>query len=226
MLFWAVSTAERSSEPKALQATSGTCVRVCPVGSGCQKGWEVACPWGHGGMIGYPPSHSSCLGCGRLHGSICSVINGGWRGSRGRHPPDLTWWHLSNCMQWQQCCHLRWQAHNADWKEFYGDVTKELPPKIPEPWGHSISISVLLMLTMLAMLLHDIHMAVTLSLSRMHLLFGTQKDRIWLKLQPLEVNLLHYRSARNWLWHSDTSFECLVYLLMVLQMCSVTIVEG
>ena len=32
-------------------------------------------------------------------------------------------------------------THNADWKEFYGDVTEELPPNMPEPRGHSVSIS-------------------------------------------------------------------------------------
>jgi hypothetical protein len=30
---------------------------------------------------------------------------------------------------------------NADWKEFYGDVTKELPPNMPKPQGHPVSIS-------------------------------------------------------------------------------------
>ena len=32
-------------------------------------------------------------------------------------------------------------THNANWKEFYGNVTKELPPNMPGLWGHSISIS-------------------------------------------------------------------------------------
>jgi hypothetical protein len=31
--------------------------------------------------------------------------------------------------------------HNADWKEFYGDVEEELPPNMPEPRGHSVTIS-------------------------------------------------------------------------------------
>jgi hypothetical protein len=31
--------------------------------------------------------------------------------------------------------------HNADWKEFYGDVEEELPPNMPEPRGHSVIIS-------------------------------------------------------------------------------------
>ena len=31
--------------------------------------------------------------------------------------------------------------NNADWKEFYGDVEEELPPNMPEPRGHSVSIS-------------------------------------------------------------------------------------
>jgi hypothetical protein len=30
---------------------------------------------------------------------------------------------------------------NADWKDFYGDITEELPPNMPEPWGHSVIIS-------------------------------------------------------------------------------------
>jgi hypothetical protein len=30
----------------------------------------------------------------------------------------------------------------ANWKEFYGDVVKELPPKMPEPLGHLIIITV------------------------------------------------------------------------------------
>jgi hypothetical protein len=31
--------------------------------------------------------------------------------------------------------------HNADWKEFYGDVEEELPPNMPKPWGHPVIIS-------------------------------------------------------------------------------------
>jgi hypothetical protein len=31
--------------------------------------------------------------------------------------------------------------HNAEWKEFYGDVTEELPPNMPEPRGRSVTIS-------------------------------------------------------------------------------------
>ena len=31
--------------------------------------------------------------------------------------------------------------HNADWKEFYGDVEEELPPNMPEPRGRSVTIS-------------------------------------------------------------------------------------
>ena len=31
--------------------------------------------------------------------------------------------------------------HNADWKEFYGDVKEELPPNMPELWGHLVTIS-------------------------------------------------------------------------------------
>jgi len=30
---------------------------------------------------------------------------------------------------------------NADWKDFYGDVTEELPPNMPEPRGHPVTIS-------------------------------------------------------------------------------------
>jgi hypothetical protein len=30
---------------------------------------------------------------------------------------------------------------NADWKEFYGDVEKELPPNMPKPGGRSVTIS-------------------------------------------------------------------------------------
>jgi hypothetical protein len=29
----------------------------------------------------------------------------------------------------------RFFHHNAEWKEFYGDVTEELPPNMPEPRG-------------------------------------------------------------------------------------------
>jgi hypothetical protein len=25
--------------------------------------------------------------------------------------------------------------HNAEWKEFYGDITEKLPPNMPEPRG-------------------------------------------------------------------------------------------
>jgi hypothetical protein len=32
-------------------------------------------------------------------------------------------------------------AHNADWKEFYGDVEEELPRKMPKPRGRSVIIS-------------------------------------------------------------------------------------
>jgi hypothetical protein len=31
--------------------------------------------------------------------------------------------------------------HNADWKDFYGDVEEELPPNMPKPRGHSVTIS-------------------------------------------------------------------------------------
>jgi hypothetical protein len=30
---------------------------------------------------------------------------------------------------------------NADWTDFYGDVTEELPPNMPKPWGHLVIIS-------------------------------------------------------------------------------------
>ena len=30
---------------------------------------------------------------------------------------------------------------NADWTDFYGDVTEELPPNMPEPRGHPVIIS-------------------------------------------------------------------------------------
>ena len=30
---------------------------------------------------------------------------------------------------------------NADWKDFYGDVTEELPPNMPEPRGHPVIMS-------------------------------------------------------------------------------------
>jgi hypothetical protein len=31
--------------------------------------------------------------------------------------------------------------NNADWAEFYGDVTEELPPNMPKPWGHPVTTS-------------------------------------------------------------------------------------
>jgi hypothetical protein len=31
--------------------------------------------------------------------------------------------------------------HNADWKEFYGDVEEELPPNMPKPRGHPVAMS-------------------------------------------------------------------------------------
>jgi hypothetical protein len=31
--------------------------------------------------------------------------------------------------------------HSADWTDFYGDVTEELPPNMPEPRGHPVNIS-------------------------------------------------------------------------------------
>ena len=31
--------------------------------------------------------------------------------------------------------------NNANWKEFYGNVEKELPPNMPKPQGHLVSIS-------------------------------------------------------------------------------------
>jgi hypothetical protein len=30
---------------------------------------------------------------------------------------------------------------HADWTEFYGDVEEELPPNMPEPRGHPVTIS-------------------------------------------------------------------------------------
>jgi hypothetical protein len=35
----------------------------------------------------------------------------------------------------------RFFHHNAEWKEFYGDITEELPPNMPEPRGRSVIIS-------------------------------------------------------------------------------------
>jgi hypothetical protein len=32
--------------------------------------------------------------------------------------------------------------NNVEWKEFYGDVEEELPPNMPEPRGHPVTISV------------------------------------------------------------------------------------
>jgi hypothetical protein len=31
--------------------------------------------------------------------------------------------------------------NGADWKEFYGEVQEELPPKMPKPWGQRVTIS-------------------------------------------------------------------------------------
>jgi hypothetical protein len=31
--------------------------------------------------------------------------------------------------------------HNANWKDFYGDVEEELPPNMPKPQGHLVIIS-------------------------------------------------------------------------------------
>ena len=30
---------------------------------------------------------------------------------------------------------------NADWRDFYGNITEELPPNMPKPWGHAVTIS-------------------------------------------------------------------------------------
>jgi hypothetical protein len=30
---------------------------------------------------------------------------------------------------------------DQDWREFYGDVAEELPPKMPEPLGQSVNVS-------------------------------------------------------------------------------------
>ena len=30
---------------------------------------------------------------------------------------------------------------NADWTDFYGDITEELPPNMPKLWGHLVTIS-------------------------------------------------------------------------------------
>jgi hypothetical protein len=30
---------------------------------------------------------------------------------------------------------------NADWKEFYGNVEEALPPNMPKPWGHPVTMS-------------------------------------------------------------------------------------
>ena len=31
--------------------------------------------------------------------------------------------------------------NGTDWKEFYGEVQEELPPKMPKPWGQRVTIS-------------------------------------------------------------------------------------
>jgi hypothetical protein len=30
---------------------------------------------------------------------------------------------------------------NADWTDFHGDITEELPPNMPKQWGHPVIIS-------------------------------------------------------------------------------------
>jgi hypothetical protein len=32
-------------------------------------------------------------------------------------------------------------SNGADWKEFYGEVQEEVPPKMPKPWGQRVTIS-------------------------------------------------------------------------------------
>ena len=42
--------------------------------------------------------------------------------------------------------------HEVDWKDFYGEVEEELPPKMHEPLGRPVTISCFVNATMRAML--------------------------------------------------------------------------
>jgi hypothetical protein len=68
--------------------------------------------------------------------------------------------------------------NGADWKEFYGEVQEELPPKMPKLRGQRVTVSALLMLTMPETKLQDICTQVLSFMFRMLRSFGTVKDRI------------------------------------------------
>jgi hypothetical protein len=77
---------------------------------------------------------------------------------------------------------------DQDWKEFYGNVEEELPPRMPEPLGRPVTISTFV----------DAHHAGNVVARRLHtgiliylqilLLFGRVDDRTQLKLRHLAVS--------------------------------------
>jgi hypothetical protein len=69
--------------------------------------------------------------------------------------------------------------NGADWKEFYGEVQEELPPKMPETK------------------LQDVHTQVLSFMFRMLQSFGTVKDRIQWRRLLLEVRWLLCRFVKS-----------------------------
>jgi hypothetical protein len=73
--------------------------------------------------------------------------------------------------------------NGADWKEFYGEVQEELPPKMPKPQGQGVTISAFVDANHAGNKLQDACTQVLSFMFRMLRSFGTVKDSIqWRRL--------------------------------------------
>jgi hypothetical protein len=84
--------------------------------------------------------------------------------------------------------------NGANWKEFYGEVQEELPPKMPKPWRQRVSISAL-MLTMPETKLQDVCTQVLSFMFRILQFFGTVKVRI----RPVEAATFGSEMVALWI---------------------------
>ena len=75
------------------------------------------------------------------------------------------------------------------------DIEEKLPARMPEPLGIPVTISAFV----------GANTLVSLSLFRMHQLFGFPRGKIQWSLHDLVVSLWPCGFARSRLWHFDTS---------------------
>jgi hypothetical protein len=84
----------------------------------------------------------------------------------------------------------------ADWRHFYGDVSEELPPNMPEPKGKCVNISASLTPIMPGTSLLDDRTLEFLFTFRMRQLFCFRNDKIPSNPPALGVNLLRFEPQK------------------------------